>query len=159
MPASVAQVAKRAFVKILLELAALYGLAPNVNRESSAKELEAAFKRVCLKTHPDKGGKRAHFQKLQAARETWQKAQPKGEDHEEWVESIEDGHLADVIKCLKPKRRTGPWHVITDNESFLLTDEAKAEYRKQRVKLWPIPARSPDLNPIELFWGWLSALA
>ena len=23
--------------------------------------------------------------------------------------------------------------------------------------LWPIPARSPDLNPIERFWGWLRA--
>jgi hypothetical protein len=76
MPASIGQVAKRAFVKVLLELAALYGIAAVVNRDSPAKLLESAFKRVSLKAHPDKGGKRAHFQKLQAARENWQKAQP-----------------------------------------------------------------------------------
>ena len=76
MPASLGQVAKRAFVKILLELAALYGLAPNVNRDSTPQQLESAFKRASLKVHPDKGGKRAHFQKLQSAREAWKKAQP-----------------------------------------------------------------------------------
>jgi transposase len=80
-------------------------------------------------------------------------------DHEEWVEGIEDGYLAEAIKSLKPAKRAGPWHVLSDNESFLLTDEARAEYRKQKVRLWPIPARSPDLNPIELFWAWVSILA
>ena len=28
-------------------------------------------------------------------------------------------------------------------------------YTKRRVRLMHIPARSPDLNPIESFWGWL----
>ena len=76
MPAFIGQVAKRAFVKILLELAALYGVAPKVNRDSDAKDLESAFRRVSLKAHPDKGGKKVHFQKLQSARETWRKATP-----------------------------------------------------------------------------------
>ena len=28
-------------------------------------------------------------------------------------------------------------------------------YLKRRIRLIRIPARSPDLNPIESFWGWL----
>ena len=28
-------------------------------------------------------------------------------------------------------------------------------HAKARVELWHIPARSPDLNPVEKFWGWL----
>ena len=28
-------------------------------------------------------------------------------------------------------------------------------HRDSRIKLWHIPPRSPDLNPIEKFWAWL----
>ena len=30
-----------------------------------------------------------------------------------------------------------------------------AAYQRRNIKLWDCPAKSPDLNPIELFWGWL----
>ena len=28
-------------------------------------------------------------------------------------------------------------------------------YRAKHVDLWSVPAKSPDLNPVEMFWGWL----
>ena len=33
--------------------------------------------------------------------------------------------------------------------------ECKKEYKKKKLQLLNIPARSPDFNPIESFWGWL----
>ena len=28
-------------------------------------------------------------------------------------------------------------------------------YAKKRIQLWGVPPKSPDLNPIEMFWGWV----
>ena len=50
-----AQEAKRAFVTVLLALAAVYGLVLNINRDSVDTELVSAFKRVARKANPDKG--------------------------------------------------------------------------------------------------------
>ena len=33
--------------------------------------------------------------------------------------------------------------------------ECQKEYRKKKLQLLNISARSPDFNPIESFWGWL----
>ena len=30
-----------------------------------------------------------------------------------------------------------------------------AAYRSKKITLWAVPPKSPDLNPVELFWGWL----
>ena len=30
-----------------------------------------------------------------------------------------------------------------------------AAYARVGVELWSVPARSPDLNPVEMFWAWL----
>ena len=30
-----------------------------------------------------------------------------------------------------------------------------AAYRAQKIRLWGVPPKSPDLNPIEMLWGWL----
>ena len=30
-----------------------------------------------------------------------------------------------------------------------------AAYRKQKIVIWKVPPRSPDLNPVEQFWSWL----
>ena len=32
---------------------------------------------------------------------------------------------------------------------------AEQRYRAKGIKLWHNPPRSPDLNPVELFWSWL----
>ena len=28
-------------------------------------------------------------------------------------------------------------------------------FAAKMIKLWDVPAKSPDLNPVEMFWGWL----
>jgi hypothetical protein len=76
-------------------------------------------------------------------------------DEDEWVEAIEDGMLKACMQALNPANRTGAWYLLSDNESFLKTTGAYKAYREQGVRLWTIPPRSPDLNPIEKFWGWL----
>ena len=45
--------------------------------------------------------------------------------------------------------------MLADNEAFLKAAQAKTEYERLSVAMWHIPPRSPDLNPIEKYWGWL----
>ena len=40
-------------------------------------------------------------------------------------------------------------------ESFLRAKVCKAAYLAKKISLWDVPAKSPDLNPVEMFWGWL----
>ena len=68
---------------------------------------------------------------------------------------VQAGKLVAAIKALKPLKPDGPWRVLCDNEGFLQTKESAAAHKAAGVKLWRIPSKSPDLNPIELFWGWL----
>ena len=30
-----------------------------------------------------------------------------------------------------------------------------AAYALKKIKLWDLPPKSPDLNPVEMFWGWI----
>ena len=30
-----------------------------------------------------------------------------------------------------------------------------AAYASKKIRLWDVPPKSPDLNPIEMFWGWI----
>ena len=46
------QAKKRAFVKILLRIAALYRFVCKVNRDSSDDEINAAYRKVAHKCHP-----------------------------------------------------------------------------------------------------------
>ena len=74
MPVSALASATRAFVSVLLALARAYGLTAGANRDSKPEDLLKVYRRLLLKTHPDKGGKKAGLQKLQAAKEKWEKA-------------------------------------------------------------------------------------
>ena len=74
---------------------------------------------------------------------------------EEWVQALRCGALTKAIQNLKPVCKSGPWEGLCDNEGFLNSKEAQAQYKKIGVKLWRVPPRSPDLNPVEKFWAWL----
>jgi len=74
---------------------------------------------------------------------------------EEWAKLVDTGKLSGAVQKLGPVSAHGPWHILCDNEGFLASKEATQAYRRWRVKLWKIPSKSPDLNPIERFWSWL----
>ena len=67
------QAAKRELVKVLLALASAYNVSVQVNRDSADSAVNAAYKKLALKVHPDKGGTTEHFQQLQDAKEKWDK--------------------------------------------------------------------------------------
>ena len=71
MPVSARNCAKRAFVTVLLSVASTYSVKAKVNRDSKDKDLLGAYRQVAKKAHPDKGGDKAKFQRLQAAKEAW----------------------------------------------------------------------------------------
>ena len=103
MPCSPLALAKRALVKVLLALASTYSVAVKVNRDSADKEVLSAFRRVALKVHPDKGGSKEDFQRLQAAKENWdnvkKEAAPRGRQQ----------HLATGLGKDTP---WGPWRPL-----------------------------------------------
>ena len=74
MPVSSVLLAARALVHIMLAMAKVYRVPVAVNRESPAEELRAAYKRLILKVHPDKGGRTDHMQRLQEAKDAWDSA-------------------------------------------------------------------------------------
>lgn len=74
MAAGPVQIAKRALVSLLLALAQEYGVCLTLKREDSDALINAAYRKVVKRVHPDKGGRVADAQKLQAARERWMNA-------------------------------------------------------------------------------------
>ena len=74
MPVCKVGAATRAFVVVLLVLARSYELILAVNRDSSREQLLKAYRKVLLKVHPDKGGKKEDAQTLQAAKVKWDSA-------------------------------------------------------------------------------------
>ena len=73
----------------------------------------------------------------------------------DWAAAVRGGKLVAALRKLNPQNQRGPWTILCDNESFLRARESRAAYRAQRVTLWAVPPHSPDLNPVEMFWGWL----
>ena len=61
------------------------------------------------------------------------------------------------VKQLRSSTGRAPWNVLCDSESFLEAKLVRKYYQNKHIKLLHIPARCPDLNPIESFWGWLRA--
>ena len=74
MPVSAAQAAKRALVKVLQTLAAVYAVVLKLTSNSTDAEVTAAYRKVAKKAHPDKGGTTEHAQQLLAAKAAWGKA-------------------------------------------------------------------------------------
>ena len=73
----------------------------------------------------------------------------------EWSEAIRSGKLTEALRSLNPHKKTGPWTILCDGESFLRATACVAAYGAKNITLWDVPAKSPDLNPVEMFWGWL----
>ena len=76
-------------------------------------------------------------------------------NRQEWLLEVKAGKLFAAVKKLQPGRHAGPRRLLCDDESFLAGKECKKEYKKKKIQLLHIPARSPEFNPIESFWGWL----
>ena len=74
MPASAAQQARRAFVKVLLALAAVYGVALSLSQRASDADLVAGYRKLVRRVHPDKGGSVQDMQRLQGAKDAWEDA-------------------------------------------------------------------------------------
>jgi hypothetical protein len=72
---------------------------------------------------------------------------------EEWLKAMRAGKLAAACKQVSKHKR--PFTALTDNEKFLKNKDVKKAYKAKRVDILHIPPRSPDLNMIEKFWGWL----
>ena len=66
---------------------------------------------------------------------------------------MRDGRLTQALRSLNPRRKTGPWTILCDGETFLRAKHSLAAYRSKKIVLWAVPAKSPDLNPVEMFWG------
>ena len=65
--------AKRALVPLMQKLAAKYGCAVGVGRDSSDKDVTSAFRKLSRQVHPDKqGGNTADQQQLTVALDAWQ---------------------------------------------------------------------------------------
>jgi hypothetical protein len=115
MVASGPQQAKRALVKVLLALAAIYTVRLQVSRDSGDTQVLKAYKRVALKVHPDKGGLLEHCQSLNTAKDAWDKARQKGP------------------KAGRPKqqdKKTNP----EDSSSRAVAETAEAQEGSQRKK-------------------------
>lgn len=74
MASSTVSIAKRALVSLLLKLAVAYQVVVSVSRDSPDVSVKAAFRKIAVKVHPDKGGDTADFQRLQDAKERWEAA-------------------------------------------------------------------------------------
>ena len=73
----------------------------------------------------------------------------------EWCRVVQRGRLTAAIQALQPVKPDGPWKVLCDNESFLHTGSSTRTMAAEGITVWPVPASSPDLNPVEKFWAWL----
>ena len=74
MPVSAVQQARRALVKVLLALAATYGLVLALSQRSSDADVVGGYRKLARRVHPDKGGSVQDMQRLQNAKDEWEAA-------------------------------------------------------------------------------------
>jgi transposase len=76
-------------------------------------------------------------------------------DEDEWSQAVRDGNLSKALRLINGRKKNGPWNVLCDNESFLRTKKSLKALERPNVTFIDLPARSPDLNPVEKMWGWV----
>jgi hypothetical protein len=137
MAASAGQLAKRAFVAVLLSLASQYGLTVKINRDSPDAPLEAAFRKVVKQAHPDKSGSTDDAQKLQAARDYWTKTRcasvgPKLKEH------VQQGLLANGQGSKKQPYRIQSTAVMLTYQSVTGLPQWSrfSKFVEDNVKFW-----------------------
>ena len=65
------------------------------------------------------------------------------------------GKLSRAILRLEPTRKRGPCTALCDNESFVSTAASVSAYKSKCITWWHVPPKSPGINPVEKFGGWL----
>ena len=68
------QLAKRAFIRVLVAVAAQYQVPLNVNRDAPDKDVVSDCRRLARRVHPDKGGRHEDVLLINQAREKWEQA-------------------------------------------------------------------------------------
>ena len=76
-------------------------------------------------------------------------------NQDEWSEAVHNGKLTNAIRTLNPRIRSHPFLVLCDGEKFLHAKKSMQAYHHHNVALCKCPPKSPDLNPVEMFWAWL----
>lgn len=76
-------------------------------------------------------------------------------NRDEWCNAVRAGKLTKALKAVNPRNQKGPWTILCDGERFLRAKVCQAAYQSKHVMLWDLPAKSPDMNPVEMFWSWL----
>ena len=139
MVTSAATLAKRAFVTLLLAAARVYGVAVEVTRESRDDIVEKAFKKVCLKAHPDKGGDTASFQELQSARDHWLSVKRKAQNPPPC------GQAGTDLLQAQPEAQAGAFAVrsagilLTYQKTFGLEGWSSfCDWVRKNLKLWKV---------------------
>ena len=75
-------------------------------------------------------------------------------DTDEWVDAVREGKLLKALQATNKKKK-GPWSILCDNESFLRAPDSRSAYRSLKLKMWKLPPKSPDMNPVEKYWAWI----
>ena len=73
---------------------------------------------------------------------------------EQWAEVVRDGKLPEALRSVNLGKTRGPWGMLCDNETFLRARPSRVAHERKNITIWEIPAKSPDLNPVEKFWAW-----
>ena len=126
-------IAKRGLVKVLKDLAAKYHVNLTLSRESSNIDVTKAFRKLSLKTHPDKGGAEEDFKRLSSTNDTWQNLLK------------QSGNPGRPSKADEPERpKAGkPWTVHAPQEKKEFTVRSQAvlltfqSFSEDLSELWP----------------------
>ena len=140
--------ATRALVSVLLALSRSYSLLLTLNRESSPEQLLRAYRQVLKKVHPDKGGKKLDAQKLQAAKEEWDKARKTGKVGRP-KQTKDKG--ADLLATRRKEYRVCASMVLLTYQGFsdLQQWHRFVEFVRESLKKWSVQRWSATLEACE----------
>ena len=155
------QAAKRALVSLLLTLARAYNVTLDINRDSSDAKVKEAFRKVVRRVHPDRGGSVADTQKLNNAKEEWEKAgaarRPKGRPKDSRTPPTSTASPAAPLGLGEPAESKGirinAAHVLLTYKGIESLDQwlryvdfCQGHTREWTVKHWCATLEGPSLH-------------